>query len=502
MLDPSIITNGTLAAQAQQEANMKALGDLGGAFGKLLLARQINDMNQMATPEEEKAFAQKHKLFAPQLMQQYNDNRAAEVKSLRDGLKFYSDLGKTDAETGKLKSESGKIDAEKGKISVETKGMDIDQDSKLNSMVWGSVLSGGKNAGLARLEMQKSRGLIDEATYNQQVGFINNLPSDLKLAQEYAMAMYRGIQDPKYILPTADNTQDNQTLTNNNIRDNQGRVQVANINGEWGVKQAATTGEYGLQRETISQTHQDGRSQLQNKIEQQKLRMQQEQSQLVTGTDGKAYVFYPNRPKNKFEPYYGKDGNQMVGEAGKMGAVSNKPMPASALNLVSTSRDKIQSSQNTIDKIEQSIKDLDPKQGGKLSLGLLGNAGNVARNLTGNSNESSLAYERLNSNIKGMVNEVLQMAKGTQTEGDAQRAAKVILSTPLTDNRAVSNALAELKRVAQKTVALEQGKVEEVYSNYGKEAPMYPAASAPPAGIAAPKTPSGKPRPPLSAYGF
>ena len=51
MLDPSIITNGTLAAQAQQEANMKAMGDLGGAFGKLLLARQINDMNQMATPE-------------------------------------------------------------------------------------------------------------------------------------------------------------------------------------------------------------------------------------------------------------------------------------------------------------------------------------------------------------------------------------------------------------------------------------------------------------------
>ena len=182
--------------------------------------------------------------------------------------------------------------------------------------------------------------------------------------------------------------------------------------------------------------------------------------------------------------------------------IGNKPMPASALNLVSTSRDRIQSSQNTIDKIEQSIKDLDPKQGGKLSLGLLGNAGNVARNLTGNSNESSLAYERLNSNIKGMVNEVLQMAKGTQTEGDAQRAAKVILSTPLTDNRAVSNALAELKRVAQKTVALEQGKVEEVYSNYGKEAPIYPAASAPPESIAAPKTPSGKPRPPLSAYGF
>ena len=81
MLDPSIITNGAINAQTQQANNMNMLGDLGGAFGKLLLARQINDMNQMATPEEEKAFAQKHKLFAPQLMQQYNDNRAAEAKA-------------------------------------------------------------------------------------------------------------------------------------------------------------------------------------------------------------------------------------------------------------------------------------------------------------------------------------------------------------------------------------------------------------------------------------
>ena len=92
MLDSSIITNGTLAAQAQQAQNMNMLGELGGAFGKLLLARQINDMNQKATPEEEKAFAQKHKLFAPQLMQQYNDNRASEAKALKDGLKFEKNL--------------------------------------------------------------------------------------------------------------------------------------------------------------------------------------------------------------------------------------------------------------------------------------------------------------------------------------------------------------------------------------------------------------------------
>lgn len=499
MLDSSIITNGTLAAQAQQEANMKAMGDLGGAFGKLLLARQINDMNQMATPEEEKAFAQKHKLFAPQLMQQYNDNRAAEAKAMRDGLKFDADLNKTYADTAqtyalgrKNDADAGKATAEGKKVGVETKGMDIDQNAKLNSMVWGSVLEGGKNAGLARLEMQKSRGEIDEATYNQQVGFINNLPGDLKLAREYAMAIYRGAQDPKYILPTADNVLNNETSTNNNVRDNQGRVQVANINGEWGVKQAATTGEYGLQRETISQTHQDGRNQASLTWQRQQEEIKAKRGEYKS-FGGKVYFV------NSTGVYEAKDqnGNPILDNSSV-----NKPMPASALNLVSTSRDKIQSSQNTIDKIEQSIKDLDPKQGGKLKLGLLSNAGNAASNLFSKGDESSMAYERLLSNRAGLVNEVLTLAKGTQTEGDAQRAAKVVMSTPLTDNNAVINAFSELRRVAQKTVALEQGKVEEVYSNYGKEAPIYPAASAPPAGIAAPKTPSGKPRPPLSAYGF
>lgn len=492
MLDPSIITNGTLAAQAQQEANMKAMGDLGGAFGKLLLARQINDMNQMATPEEEKAFAQKHKLFAPQLMQQYEDNRAAEAKAMRDGLKFDADLNKTYADTAqtyalgrKNDADASKSTAEGKKVGVETTGLDIDQNAKLDSMVWGSVLNGGKNAGIAQLEIQKSRGLIDEATYNQKLGLINNLPADPAQAQKYAFAMYKGIQDPKYNLTTADNVLDNETSRQNTINTNQTsernnvRTTQASMYGSdnslEGTKYTANQATYRTQAQ-IEAAKKQGKQQLIN---------------------GLVYTVYPDGTADAFiDPKTGQQATSLGN------GIGNKPMPASALNLVSTSRDRIQSSQNTIDKIEQSIKDLDPKQGGKLSLGLLGNAGNVARNLTGNSNESSLAYERLNSNIKGMVNEVLQMAKGTQTEGDAQRAAKVILSTPLTDNRAVSNALAELKRVAQKTVALEQGKVEEVYSNYGKEAPIYPAASAPPESIAAPKTPSGKPRPPLSAYGF
>ena len=265
MLDPSIITNGTLAAQAQQEANMKAMGDLGGAFGKLLLARQINDMNQMATPEEEKAFAQKHKLFAPQLMQQYNDNRQAEIKAFKDGLVFDANLNKTEAETDKLKSESGKIGAEKGKINAETTGLDIGNKEKRYGNI-ASVYSlmmhtGDINAGKSRLEALKANGMIDDATYQSELANINALPTDRRSLQNASFATYRSMLDPRYNVTTPDNELDNQTSTNNNVREVEGRKATAIINGEYGVKQAATTGEYGLKRETISQTHQDGRSQ-------------------------------------------------------------------------------------------------------------------------------------------------------------------------------------------------------------------------------------------------
>ena len=261
------------------------------------------------------------------------------------------------------------------------------------------------------------------------------------------------------------------TSITNNEKDSETRVTTANI-AAGASRYAADKSSYtGITVANINNRGANYRSQLQANIEAQKLRMQQEQSQLVTGTDGKAYVFYPNRPTNKFEPYYGKDGKQMIGEAGKGAVVgTDKPMPASALTLVANSRSNIQSSQNTIAKIDQSLKDLDPNTG-KLKLGLLSNAGNIASNWASKGDESSLAYERLVSNRAGLVNEVLTMAKGTQTEGDAQRAAKVVMSIPLTDNNAVINAFSELRRVALRTVALEQGKIEEVYQNYGKTPP-------------------------------
>ena len=464
MLDPSIITNGTLAAQAQQAQNMNMLGELGGAFGKLLLARQINDMNQMATPEEEKAFAQKRKLFAPQLMQQYNDNRAAEAKALKDGLKFDADLNKTYADTAqtlalgrKNDADAGKATAEGKKTGVETTGLDIDQNTKLDSMVWGSVLNGGKNAGIAQLEIQKSRGLIDEATYNQKLGLINNLPADLAQAQKYAFAMYKGIQDPKYNLPTADNVLDNETSTNNNVRDN-----TTSANNNIRTTQASMyNSDNSLKGSMYTADQATYRTEKEIAAEKAKGKLE-----LINGL---VYTVYPDKTADPFiDPRTGQQATSLGDGSG------NKNSP----------QQETKRAQNVLSLTQQAEQIL-PKATGS-GIGSLLDTG---ASWFGVSTEGAQSTAQL-STIAGQLVSNMPRMEGPQSDKDVQMYKQMAGD--------LGNASLP---VATRMAALRQMQaLNEKYLNNGTGG--YPAASAPPGSIAAPKTPSGKPRPPLSAYGF
>ena len=461
MLDPSIITNGTLAAQAQQAQNMNMLGELGGAFGKLLLARQINDMNQMATPEEEKSFAQKHKLFAPQLMQQYNDNRASEAKALKDGLKFDADLNKTYADTSqtlalgrKNDADAGKSTAEGKKVGVETTGLGIDQNTKLDSMVWGSVLNGGKNAGIAQLEIQKSRGLIDEATYNQKLGLINNLPADPAQAQKYAFAMYKGIQDPKYNLATADNALDNQTSRQNTIdtnqtseRNNVRTTQASMYSSDNSLKGSMYTADQATQRteKEIAAAKKQGKQQLIN---------------------GLVYTVYPDGTADAFiDPKTGQQATSLGDGSG------NKNSPQQETK-------RAQSVLSLTQQAEQILSN------GKATGSGIGSLLDTGASWFGVSTEGAQSTAQL-STIAGQLVSNMPKMEGPQSDKDVQMYKQMAGD--------LSNASLP---VATRMAALRQMQaLNEKYLNNGTGG--YPAESAPPAGIAAPKTPSGKPRPPL-----
>ena len=466
MLDPSIITNGAINAQTQQANNMNMLGDLGGAFGKLLLARQINDMNQMATPEEEKAFAQKHKLFAPQLMQQYNDNRASEAKALKDGLKFDADLNKTYADTAqtlalgrKNDADAGKSTAEGKKVGVETTGLGIDQNTKLDSMVWGSVLNGGKNAGIAQLEIQKSRGLIDEATYNQKLGLINNLPADPAQAQKYAFAMYKGIQDPKYNLTTADNALDNQTSRQNTIdtnqtseRNNVRTTQASMYNSDNSLKGSMYTADQATYRteKEIAAAKKQGKQQLIN---------------------GLVYTVYPDGTADAFiDPKTGQQATSLGDGSG------NKNSP----------QQETKRAQNVLSLTQQAKQIL---SSGKATGSGIGSLLDTGASWFGVSTEGAQGTAQL-STIAGQLVSNMPRMEGPQSDKDVQMYKQMAGD--------LSNASLP---VATRMAALRQMQaLNEKYLNNGTVG--YPAESAPPAGIAAPTTPSGKPRPPLSAYGF
>ena len=472
MLDPSIITNGAINAQTQQANNMNMLGDLGGAFGKLLLARQINDMNQMATPEEEKAFAQKRKLFAPQLMQQYNDNRASEAKALKDGLKFDADLNKTYADTAqtlalgrKNDADAGKSTAEGEKVGVETTGLGIDQNTKLDSMVWGSVLNGGKNAGIAQLEIQKSRGLIDEATYNQKLGLINNLPADPAQAQKYAFAMYKGIQDPKYNLTTADQVL--QSNTQKYVSDNSLEgTKYASDNSLEGTKYASDntltgtkySSDNSLEGDKYTANQATYRTQAQ--IEAAKKQGKQE---LI---NGKVYTVYPDGTADPFiDPKTGQQATSLGDGSG------NKNSP----------QQETKRAQNVLSLTQQAEQIL---SNGKATGSGIGSLLDTGASWFGVSTEGAQGTAQL-STIAGQLVSNMPRMEGPQSDKDVQMYKQMAGD--------LSNASLP---VATRMAALRQMQaLNEKYLNNGVGG--YPAASAPPESIAAPKTPSGKARPPL-----
>lgn len=86
-IDPSIITNATLQQQAQQNEIGKNLAGLTGALGQLVLGRKAQQMSQLATPQEQQAFAN-DSIFSPYLNRVLKAKQAESQKMLSICLKL------------------------------------------------------------------------------------------------------------------------------------------------------------------------------------------------------------------------------------------------------------------------------------------------------------------------------------------------------------------------------------------------------------------------------
>jgi hypothetical protein len=80
---------------------------------------------------------------------------------------------------------------------------------------------------------------------------------------------------------------------------------------------------------------------------------------------------------------------------------------------------------------------------GALKLGPVTNAASVIKNLIGKSDTNSRNYGSLKATLEKLRNDSLRLNKGTQTEGDAQRAWNELLSS-LNDQKLVEQRLSEI----------------------------------------------------------
>ncbi|MHC3092216.1 hypothetical protein ACWPOR_04250 [Acinetobacter nosocomialis] len=205
-IDPSIITNATLQQQAQQNEIGNKLAGLTGALGQLVLGRKAQQMSQLATPQEQQAFAN-NSIFSPYLNRVLKANQLTAQKNAIDLLKVQADIGKTNSEATKNNAQAG--------------GFTLDNSQKKFGALQGAfqqaALTGDKGAVLLTLDALQRTGTITPEDYAHNFKIVSAMsPEEIK---QYATGSGLLNKDlAPYLSQTKNNEADNQTAIANNIR--------------------------------------------------------------------------------------------------------------------------------------------------------------------------------------------------------------------------------------------------------------------------------------------
>ncbi|EMA4665756.1 hypothetical protein RGN35_002122 [Acinetobacter baumannii] len=206
MLDPSIITRGAERAQLQQQQTNEMLGNLGGALGQMVLGRRINQMRQLGTPDEQKAFAN-NSIFAPQLNQVLKSDQVTAQKNAIDLLKAQAEIGKTNSEATKNNAQAG--------------GFTLDNSQKKFGAIQGvfqqAAMTGDKGQVLLGLDALQRTGWITPDDYSHQFSLLQAMtPDEVK---NYARGIaFTDKNTAPLLYQSANNAADNATSVANNIR--------------------------------------------------------------------------------------------------------------------------------------------------------------------------------------------------------------------------------------------------------------------------------------------
>jgi hypothetical protein len=158
-----------------------------------------------------------------------------------------------------------------------------------------------------------------------------------------------------------------------------------------------------------------------------------------------------------------KDGGQIV--APKPTKSSGGQLPASALKLQNESVDALRNASNISADAAGIIKQIDDQE---LNFGLVADIGSKARGAFNSRTDQDVAREQAKSTIQKIVNQSLMLAKGVQTEGDAQREAATIVDN-LNDTKTVRAALSRLVDINERSKTLHKYNIENIRSNFGAD---------------------------------
>jgi len=158
-----------------------------------------------------------------------------------------------------------------------------------------------------------------------------------------------------------------------------------------------------------------------------------------------------------------KDGGQIVDP--KPTKSSEGQLPASALKLQNESVDALRNASNISADAAGIIKQIDDQA---LNFGLVADIGSKARGSFNSRTDQDVAREQAKSTIQKIVNQSLMLAKGVQTEGDAQREAATIVDN-LNDTKTVRAALSRLVDINERSKTLHKYNIENIRSNFGAD---------------------------------
>ena len=349
-------------------------------------------------------------------------------------------------------SEIGKTQSETQKNTVQTQGYGVDNSVKLlenaNRALKVAAQTGDANAAKMALNNAYKAGAITPELYdqyNQQIDSLSTKPEELmQFAQGIILSGEENAM--KYIQPDQNTILDNKTSTDNNIRTNETQ--------RYGIRTTAETADENravqvqqleFEKGKISPLYTEGQAALKNGAK----------FETIGG------VTYIDLGNGKGIPYVDQDGKPLSATSKANGVPK---LSDNALKQVNEASTQLSQARQSYTKIGGLVNDL---KGGKLDLSASNIVAAKGRMALGLSTPNDLAIDRFQAALNQAANDVLMMAKGTQTEGDAQRAVATITANPPRDNNAAMQALNTLAGIQRNTINTLNGNINTIYDNYG-----------------------------------